>query len=117
MLGLRLRIPEGILVLGCLDAVQLLSDDGQYLHIDAVELIKAAPAARLGQAGEELAHHLWSLPGQNKPRTAAMKTKATKEQNCLNLKVWELPSSGFAVTPCTVHHLIRFEGLHGGVTK
>ena len=24
----------------------------------------------------------------------------------------ELPSSGFAMTPCTVHHLIRFEGLH-----
>jgi hypothetical protein len=29
----------------------------------------------------------------------------------------ELPSSGFAVTPCTVHHLIRLEGLHVGVTN
>ena len=28
----------------------------------------------------------------------------------------ELPGSGFAVTSCTVHHLIRFEGLHGAVT-
>jgi hypothetical protein len=30
---------------------------------------------------------------------------------------WWIPSSGFAVTPCTVHHLIRVEGLHGGDTK
>ena len=29
----------------------------------------------------------------------------------------EISSSGFAVTPCTVHHLIRFEGLHGGDIK
>ena len=28
-----------------------------------------------------------------------------------------IPSSGFAVTPCTVHHQIRFEGLQGGVSK
>ena len=29
----------------------------------------------------------------------------------------EIPSSVSVVTPCTVHHLIRFEGLQGGVTK
>ena len=29
----------------------------------------------------------------------------------------EIPSSRLAVTPCTVHHLIRIESLHGGDTK
>jgi hypothetical protein len=29
----------------------------------------------------------------------------------------KIPGSGFALTPCTVHHLIRFEGLHGGDTR
>jgi hypothetical protein len=58
---------------------------------------------------------------------------------CVKLEMVEIPSSGFTVTPCTssdtiwrfawwtyqvvglrwhhVHHLIRFEGLHGGNTK
>ena len=36
---------------------------------------------------------------------------------CEGLHGGDTKYSEFAVTPCTVHHLIRFEGLHGGDTK
>lgn len=37
---------------------ELLSDHRQHLNVDAVELVKAAPGARLSQSAEEAAHHL-----------------------------------------------------------
>lgn len=43
--------PEGVL-----DAEELLSHNAQHLNVNAVELIKAGPHARLSQAGKELAH-------------------------------------------------------------
>jgi len=39
---------------GPLDAEDLLGHDGQHLQLDAVELVKARPRARRGQAFEEL---------------------------------------------------------------
>ena len=45
-------------LLGLHDGQQLLSDDGEHLNIDTVELIKAAPRPRLGQSREEATHHL-----------------------------------------------------------
>lgn len=50
-MGGRLAYPEGVL-----DAEELLSHHTQHLNVDAVELIKAGPGARLSQAGKELAH-------------------------------------------------------------
>jgi len=43
--------PESIL-----DSEELLSHHTQHLNVDPVELIKAGPGARLGQASKELAH-------------------------------------------------------------
>lgn len=37
---------------------ELLSDHRQHLDVDAVELVKTAPGARLSQSAEEAAHHL-----------------------------------------------------------
>ena len=40
------------------DGQDLLGHDGQHLDIDAVELVEAAPGARLGQAWKVAAHGL-----------------------------------------------------------
>lgn len=37
---------------------ELLGDHRQHLDVDTVELVKAAPGARLSQSAEEAAHHL-----------------------------------------------------------
>ena len=50
-MGCRIAYPEGVL-----DAEKLLSHHTQHLNVNAVELIKAGPGARLSQAGKELAH-------------------------------------------------------------
>lgn len=44
--------------LGVSDGDELLSDDGQHLDVDAIELIEAAPGTWLSQAAEERPHHL-----------------------------------------------------------
>ena len=44
------------------DGDQLLSNDRQHLDVDTIELIKAAPGARLRQSGEETTHHLQHKP-------------------------------------------------------
>lgn len=43
--------PESIL-----DSEELLSHHTQHLNVNPIELIKAGPGARLGQASKELAH-------------------------------------------------------------
>lgn len=53
-----LCIPQTVAVLGCLNCLKLGSDDRKHLHADAVELIKAAPDARLHHAREQPPHHL-----------------------------------------------------------
>jgi hypothetical protein len=44
-----LRIPDGD---------ELLGNHRQHLNVDSVELVEATPRSRLGQTGEEAAHHL-----------------------------------------------------------
>ena len=45
-------------LLGLHDGEQLLCDDREHFNVDAVKLVEAAPRPRLGQSGEEPAHHL-----------------------------------------------------------
>jgi len=44
--------------LGVADGDKLLCYDRQHLDVNTVELIEAAPGARLSQSGEEPTHHL-----------------------------------------------------------
>lgn len=48
-------------VFGWLNALQLLGHYWQHLHINPIELIKAAPHTRLAETGKELTHHLRKL--------------------------------------------------------
>jgi len=49
--GVLQPYPESVL-----DGKELLSHHTQHLNVNPVELIKAGPGARLGQASKELAH-------------------------------------------------------------
>jgi hypothetical protein len=51
-------IPWSHLILGCFHSVYLLCNNGEHLNVNAVELIKAAPATRLSQTRKELSKHL-----------------------------------------------------------
>ena len=39
--------------------LEIKSDDRQNLDVGTIELVEAAPTARLSQAREELGQHLW----------------------------------------------------------